>query len=248
MQRNIVDWCAIEYNLVMETKNISASDKAHFDGLHNEWWNRSGALRTLHAINPIRLAFIVQHTKGKAHERLLDVGCGGGILAESLAQTGFQVSGIDVNQSAIDVANAHAQQQHLSIDYHCGIIEDYQAQQEFSVISCMEMLEHVPEPASVITHCARLLAPGGMLFVSTLNRTVRAFVQAIVGAEYILQILPKGTHEYKRFLQPSELATMGEACGLLVKNSAGIAYNPITQHFYQTNDVGVNYMLCFEKT
>lgn len=230
--------------------NVCSSDVAHFDAFRDQWWDRDGELRTLHQINPIRLEYIISRTKAlPTNSRLLDVGCGGGILSEPLAQHGFQVDAIDVNQSAIDVATAHARLSGVQVAYHCTTLESYQSNaHSFAVITCMEMLEHVPDPLAIITHCARLLAPGGMLFVATLNRTARAFMHAIVGAEYILGLLPKGTHQYQRFIKPSELAVMGESAGLTAISSLGISYNPVTQAFYAVRDIRVNYILLLQKS
>lgn len=209
------------------------------------WWDTEGPLKTLHDINPARLAFIQQYiTLRGVH--LLDVGCGGGILAEAMAKAGALVTGLDVVPDAIKTAQAHALTQNLTIDYVCQPIETYAAA-SFDHITCMEMLEHVAHPNQVIAQCTRLLKPGGYLFLSTLNRTVTAYLSAIIAAEYVLKLLPRQTHDFDKFIKPHELAGMVRTCGLDVVAISGLAYHPLTRQATLTKGVSVNYLLVCKK-
>lgn len=212
-----------------------------FEQLALTWWDASGPLKTLHDINPARLSFIEQYVTldGK---RVLDVGCGGGILSEAMTKRKADVIGLDVAQESIGTAAAHARQENLQIDYVCTPLEEFQAS-AFEVITCMEMLEHVPEPSVIIEECVRLLKPGGYLFLSTINRTVKAYASAIIAAEYLLGIIPRQTHEYKKFIKPSELAHMVREQGLQVKGLSGMSYNPFTRQADLCASVSVNYLL-----
>lgn len=224
---------------------IDTLEVAKFARLSTAWWNTDGPLKTLHDINPARLAFIQQYIDLPG-QSILDVGCGGGILCEGMAKLGAKVTGLDVETQAIACARAHAMQSQLSIDYVCQSIESYEASQ-FENITCMEMLEHVQEPQQVIEHCARLLKEGGYLFLSTLNRTPMAYATAIIGAEYILGVIPRQTHDFDKFIKPSELAYMVRSAGFEVAGLTGLAYNPLTGAAVLQDSVAVNYLLVCRK-
>jgi 2-polyprenyl-6-hydroxyphenyl methylase/3-demethylubiquinone-9 3-methyltransferase len=209
------------------------------------WWDLEGPLKTLHDINPTRLDFITQHVSLN-QIYVLDVGCGGGILCEALAKAGAQVKGIDPASEAISVAQEHAAQHHLTIDYLCSSIENYQAER-FDVITCMELLEHVEHPELVLKHCARLLKPKGFLFLSTISRTIKAYINAILFAEYLLHLLPKQTHEYSKFIKPSELLAMTRSLGFNLVCMKGMDYNPFLRTASLNSDVTVNYLLALQK-
>lgn len=210
----------------------------------NDWWDKEGPLKTLHDINGIRLEFISQHINLKGI-RVLDVGCGGGILCEAMAKAGAEVTGIDAESEAIIIAQAHAEKNRLTIDYQCTPIEDYDSK-GFDVVTCMEMLEHVQNPELVIEHCKRLLKPDGFLFLSTISRTIKAYAGAIIAAEYVLNILPKQTHDYRKFIKPSELMTMARAFDLNLIDMKGLNYNPILRTARLSDDVSVNYLLALQ--
>jgi 2-polyprenyl-6-hydroxyphenyl methylase / 3-demethylubiquinone-9 3-methyltransferase len=211
----------------------------------SHWWEKEGPLKTLHAINPARLEFITQNCDLLGRS-VLDVGCGGGILSEALAQKGAQVIGIDVEANALDAAKKHAKLNQLFIDYQICPIENF-THQPFDIITCMEMLEHVQEPQLVLDHCARLLKPGGYLFLSTINRTVKAYGLAILAAEYILGLLPKQTHDFSKFIKPSELTAMARLTGFELHGIAGIAYNPLHNTAILQENVDVNYLISYIK-
>jgi 2-polyprenyl-6-hydroxyphenyl methylase/3-demethylubiquinone-9 3-methyltransferase len=219
-----------------------------FDALAARFWDPHGEFRPLHLLNPVRAQFIAAHAPLKG-VRLLDVGCGGGLLAEALAGGGARVTGLDLAPGMIEVARLHAVQTGLAIDYRLAAAEELLPGEagSFDVITCMEMLEHVSEPARTVAALAGLLRPGGALFVSTLNRNLRAFLIAIVGAEYLLRLLPRGTHEYEKLIQPSELARWARSAGLELRTLAGIALNPLTGRATITRDVGVNYLAHFTR-
>jgi 2-polyprenyl-6-hydroxyphenyl methylase/3-demethylubiquinone-9 3-methyltransferase len=224
---------------------VDSLEVAKFAQHATEWWVDDGAFKTLHAINPARLDFIQQFTP-LADRRILDVGCGGGILCEGMAKHGANVTGLDVEEDAIACARQHALNAHLEVEYVCLPIETYEAA-PFDHITCMEMLEHVQHPEHVIEHCFRLLKSGGFLFLSTLNRTVRAYATAIVAAEYILRLLPRQTHDFDKFIKPSELAGMVRAAGFETRGLSGLAYNPITSTATLDDAVDVNYLLVCQK-
>ena len=223
--------------------NVDPAEIEKFASIAKKWWDKKGPCRPLHELNPIRLDYIQQHVP-LAEQAILDVGCGGGILSESLAQHGAHVTGIDLSQEVIAVAQQHAQTQQLNISYQHLAVEALALQQpaSFDVITCFELLEHVPNPLSVINACAQLIKPNGSLFFSTLNRHPKAYLLAILGAEYVLNLLPKGTHEYQKFIKPSELAGWLRIAGLNVENLRGIGYQPLTRRFYLTDDINVNYL------
>jgi 2-polyprenyl-6-hydroxyphenyl methylase/3-demethylubiquinone-9 3-methyltransferase len=227
---------------MINTKStIDIQEVSKFDQHAKYWWDIKGPLRTLHDINAVRLEFIAKHMPLN-NATILDVGCGGGILAEGMAKLGAQVTAIDASSAAIQVAKGHAEQNCLMIDYECMPIEEYE-HHGFDAITCMEMLEHVQNPEVVIEHCKRLLKPGGLLFLSTISRTLKAYTSAIIGAEYILGLLPRQTHEYSKFIKPSELAAMGRAINLQVVDLKGLNYNPFLKTASLVDDVSINYLL-----
>lgn len=224
------------------------AELAKFDALAHRFWDPRGEFRPLHRLNPLRLQFVAART-ALAGARVLDVGCGGGLLAESLAAAGAQVTAIDLAPAMIEVARLHAIERGITIDYRLAGAEELLAAGEppFDAICCMEMLEHLPDPAALVATLARLLRPGGDLFVSTINRNGRSFALAIVAAEYLLRLLPRGTHEYERFVRPSELAAMARAAGLALQDLAGIDYDPFTEHCALGEDPSVNYLAHFRR-
>lgn len=223
--------------------NLDREELSRFARLARDWWDPDGALRTLHDINPLRLDYIDAraHLAGK---RVLDVGCGGGILAEAMARRGARVTGIDPGEEAIGAARAHAEGSGLAVDYRVLTAEALAAEQPaaYDVVTCMELLEHVPDPASAVRACAELARPGAHVFFATLNRTPKAYALAVLGAEYLLGLLPRGTHDYARFIRPSELDAWGRAAGLELCELRGVAYNPVTRRCRLIDDVAVNYM------
>jgi len=231
------------------TTNYDAAELAKFSALAHRWWDPTSEFRPLHEINPLRLAHIERLAGGLAGKRVLDVGCGGGILAEAMAAKGAQVTGIDLAERALKVAQLHAIEVGSGVDYRLVSAEDLAAEapESFDIVTCMEMLEHVPQPASVVAACARLAKPGGHVFFSTINRNPKSFLFAIVGAEYVLHLLPKGTHEYARFIRPSELARDCRAAGLAVGDLTGMTYNPLSKRYALGRDVDVNYLLACRK-
>lgn len=231
-----------------QTPNVDAAEIDKFGRLAQSWWNPQGELKSLHDINPLRLDYI-NRTANLAGKTVLDVGCGGGILSESLAQAGAaQVLGIDMAEQSLAVARAHAQQNGIAnLDYRCISVEDLAAQtpQAYDVVTCMEMLEHVPNPASVIRACAKLVKPDGYVFFSTLSRNPKSYLYAIVAAEYLLDIVPKGTHDWQKFITPAELARMARAAGLHLADTCGLSYTPLFKRYALVDDVSVNYMAVF---
>lgn len=225
--------------------NVDPSEIAKFEALAAKWWDMNSEFKPLHQINPLRLNWIDERVS-LAGKRVLDVGCGGGILAESMAKRGASVLGIDMGQAPLAVAQLHAQQQQVQdIEYRQVPVEQLAQEQphSFDVVTCMEMLEHVPDPASIVKACQQLVKPDGHVFFSTINRNPKSYLFAIVGAEYVLQMLPKGTHDYKKFIRPSELATWIRAAQLQLKESTGLHYNPITKYYWLASNVDVNYMV-----
>ncbi len=232
---------------IMITQNYDTQELAKFAKLAAHWWDTSGELKTLHQINPLRLRYILEKVdlQGK---NVIDIGCGGGILSESMALQGANVTGIDLNQSVIEVAKLHQLESGTKVEYLHTAAETIAAERagQYDVVTCLEMLEHVPDPLSIIQACATLAKPGAHLFFSTINRNPKAYLFAILGAEYFLKLLPKNTHDYAKFIRPSELAAWARQSDLSPQELQGIAYNPFTQHFSITKDVAVNY-LCYAK-
>ena len=230
------------------TQNVHPAETAKFDRLASNWWDPDGDSRPLHDLNPVRLGYIADRCTLKG-ARALDVGCGGGLLSEALARCGAEVTAIDLAPAVLDVARLHLYQSGLKVDYREVSAETLAdaAPATFDVVTCMEMLEHVPDPASVIRACAALLKPGGKLFLSTLNRTPLAFGAAILGAEHLLRLLPRGTHHYAQFLKPSEIAGDLRGAGLALEELSGIAYNPLSRKAWLSGNVAINYLVCASK-
>jgi len=224
--------------------NIDPQEIAKFDEVAARWWDPESEFKPLHDINPLRLDFIEGNAPLK-DKQVLDVGCGGGILAEGLASRGARVTGIDMAGASLRVARLHLLESGHDIDYRQITVEDMAQQHagEYDVVTCMELLEHVPDPASVVDACARLVKPGGHVFFSTLNRNPKAYLLAVLGAEYVLRMLPKGTHDYARFIQPAELDAWMRHSGLAMGGMAGITYNPLTRQYRLGDDVSVNYLV-----
>lgn len=218
------------------------AEKAHL------WWDKNSEFKPLHEINPLRIDYIKRYCDPNLSE-LLDVGCGGGILSEGLAHQGARVTGIDLAQESINIAQLHALESELEIDYEFVSAESYAANnpERFDIVTCMEMLEHVPDPASIVKSCAELTKPDGMVFFSTINRNKKSWLFAIAGAEHILKLLPKGTHDFERFIKPSELAHFARDANLEVLDVSGMSYNPLTQQYKLNKDVDVNYLMACRK-
>jgi 2-polyprenyl-6-hydroxyphenyl methylase/3-demethylubiquinone-9 3-methyltransferase len=229
----------------MSHVNVDPIEIEKFQSIASRWWDPQSEFKPLHEINPLRVDYIEQRTGTLAGKKVLDIGCGGGILSEAMAHKGAIVTGIDMGEMALKVAKMHLHESELKIDYQMITAEQFAQQNpgEFDIVTCLEMLEHVPDPASIVAAAAILLKPGGQLFFSTINRNPKAFVLAILGAEYILNMLPKGTHEYKKFIKPSELASAVRANQMEVIDITGMTYNPITKHYKLGPDVDVNYLM-----
>jgi 2-polyprenyl-6-hydroxyphenyl methylase / 3-demethylubiquinone-9 3-methyltransferase len=230
------------------TNNVHPEEIHKFGSMAERWWDEQGEFKTLHDINPLRLAFIQRYAALEG-QRFVDVGCGGGILTEALARHRADATGIDLSEDLIDVADLHGLESGITVHYQKISAEDLARQQpeSFDHVTCMEMLEHVPNPGSIINACATLVKPDGMVFFSTLNRKPKAYVLAIVAAEHLLKMLPKGTHDYKTFIKPSELCQSARACGLTLQGMVGIEYNPFTKQFGLSKDIDVNYIAAFKR-
>jgi 2-polyprenyl-6-hydroxyphenyl methylase/3-demethylubiquinone-9 3-methyltransferase len=225
--------------------NADPAELSKFSALAHRWWDPEGEFAPLHAINPLRLGWI-ESLAPLAGRDVIDVGCGGGILAEAMARKGARVTGIDLGEKPLKVAQLHLLESGLEVRYEIASAEDYAASHAgaFDVLTCMEMLEHVPDPASAVAACARLLRPGGTAFFSTINRNPKSYLFAVVGAEYVLKLLPKGTHDYARFIRPSELVRGCRDAGLREAALSGMTYNPLTRRYRLGPDCDVNYLLC----
>ncbi len=231
------------------TINADAAELAKFSELAHRWWDADGEFRPLHQINPLRLAWI-NGLCPLAGLNVLDVGCGGGILTDSMARAGANVTGIDLSTKALRIAQLHALDAQTENVHYREISAEAMADEQpasFDVVTCMEMLEHVPDPASVVQACATLVKPGGWVFFSTLNRSAKSFLLAIVGAEYVLNMLPRGTHEYAKMIRPSELAGFCRTSELNVLHSKGLSFNPLTQRYWLNSDTSVNYLLATQR-
>jgi 2-polyprenyl-6-hydroxyphenyl methylase/3-demethylubiquinone-9 3-methyltransferase len=228
--------------------NVDRAEIAKFEELASRWWDAAGEFRPLHEINPLRAEYI-QTRAPLTGRRVIDVGCGGGILAETMAERGADVTGIDMGEAPLAVARLHLLESGVEVDYRQCTAETMADEQPgaFDTVTCMEMLEHVPDPASVIDACARMTKPGGDVFFSTINRNPKAYVFAIIGAEYVLHMLPRGTHDYTKFIRPSELATWARQAGLELADSTGLHYNPLNQEYSLGPGLDVNYMMHFRK-
>lgn len=228
--------------------NVDPAELAKFDAMASRWWDTEGDFKPLHDINPLRLDWIRQHVK-LADCRAVDIGCGGGILAESMAAANASVTGIDMADGPLSVARLHLHESGSDIDYRQSTAEDLAAAEagEYDVVTCLEMLEHVPDPSQVIRSCAELARPGGHVFFSTINRNPKSFLFAIVGAEYVLKLLPSGTHDYEKFIRPSELEAWARNAGLHLTASIGMQYNPLTRVYSLGPNLDVNYLMYFQR-
>lgn len=230
--------------------NVDPAEIEKFNAMASRWWDPEGDFKPLHKINPLRVQFIDQHGAGLTGKKILDVGCGGGLLTEAMAQAGGQITGIDMSPEALSVARLHALESQLTIDYQQITAEEFASLHagSFDLVTCLEMLEHVPDPAAVVKACAQLVKPGGKVVFSTLNRTLKAKLLGIYLAEYVLQWLPKGTHDAAKFIRPSELVRAAENTGLVANAMTGIHYNPLTSGFFLSDrNVDVNYLLACQK-
>lgn len=229
----------------MNQANVDPVEIEKFQAIASRWWDRESEFRPLHEMNPLRVGYIEQQAGELEGRKILDIGCGGGILAEALAARGADVSGIDLAEMSLKVAKLHLHESKLDIDYHMVSAEEFAATHanQFDMITCLEMLEHVPDPASIVSAAASMLKPGGDLFFSTINRNPKAFALAVIGAEYILNILPKGTHDYSKFIKPSELSKAARDNQLEVIDITGMTYNPISRNYRLCSDIDVNYLM-----
>ena len=229
--------------------NVDQAELAKFSALADRWWDPAAEFRPLHDINPLRLDYLDDHAGGLAGKRIADVGCGGGILTEALARRGAQVTGLDLSDKALGVARLHAAGAALAIDYRLQSVESLAAEQPatFDVVACMEMLEHVPHPQQAVAACASLLKPGGLAVFSTINRNPKSYLFAVIGAEYVLRLLPRGTHDYARFIKPSELSRHARAAGLDPFHITGMTYQPLTKRYRLEADTSVNYLVACRK-
>lgn len=229
--------------------NVDPAELAKFGALAHRWWDPTSEFKPLHDINPLRLGYITERCSGLRDKRVVDVGCGGGILAEAMARAGAIVTGIDLSEKPLGVARLHQLESGIAVDYRLVAAEVFAAEApaSFDVVTCMELLEHVPDPASTIAACARLVKPGGLVVCSTINRNAKAYLFAVIGAEYVLNLLPRGTHEYARFLKPAEIASFARAAGLEIDAVTGMTYNPFTRVYRLSPDTAVNYIATFRR-
>ncbi|TRY30170.1 bifunctional 2-polyprenyl-6-hydroxyphenol methylase/3-demethylubiquinol 3-O-methyltransferase UbiG [Aliiglaciecola sp. M165] len=230
----------------MNQQNVDTSEIDKFSALASRWWDLNGEFKPLHDINPLRADFILQHCEGVFDKTLIDVGCGGGILAEYMAKQGAKVTGIDMAAESLEVAKLHGLESGVKVDYQQITAEQMadSHEQQFDIVTCLEMLEHVPDPASIVNACANMVKPGGHVFFSTLNRNIKSYLMAIVGAEQILNLVPKGTHEYDKFIKPAEMLKWIDSTPLLVKHMTGLHFNPVSQQYYLSKqNVDVNYIV-----
>jgi 2-polyprenyl-6-hydroxyphenyl methylase/3-demethylubiquinone-9 3-methyltransferase len=229
-------------------ENVDPAELAKFDSLASRWWDLEGEFRSLHEINPLRLDWIRQHAKLDGC-KVVDIGCGGGILAESMAAANANVTGIDMAEGPLAVARLHQHESGADVDYRRSTAEELAAAEPgtYDIVTCLEMLEHVPDPSAVIRSCAELLKPGGYVFFSTINRNPKSFLLAIVGAEYVLKLIPGGTHDYSKFIRPSELERWARGAGLQLQSSIGMHYNPLTKEYWLAPNLDVNYLMYFQR-
>ncbi len=231
-----------------QAHNVDPNELRKFEELASRWWDPYSEFKPLHDINPLRLDYVDERV-GLAGKKVLDVGCGGGILSESMAARGAEVTGIDMGEAPLSVARLHQLESGVKVDYRRITVEALAEEMPgaFDAVTCMEMLEHVPDPSSVVAACARLVKPGGKVFFSTLNRNPKSYLLAIIGAEYVLRLLPKGTHDFSKFIRPSELESWARAGGLRVSEIIGMSYNPLTQVYRLGRDIDVNYLVACER-
>lgn len=235
-------------------QNVDQHEISKFEKMAKSWWDPKGDFKPIHLLNPLRLSYIAEKSGGLFGKKVLDVGCGGGILSEAMAAQGANVTGIDMTTMPLEIAKQHAAESGLAIDYRQTTVEDFLQEQtacgaeKFDVITCMEMLEHVPDPLSIIQSCRALLKPDGVLFFSTINRTLKAYMLVIIGAEYVLKMLPKGTHEFEKFIKPAELLNWCDQAGLQCEEMVGYHFNPLTEKFWLNRDVGCNYIVVLKST
>ncbi|HDL5699059.1 TPA: bifunctional 2-polyprenyl-6-hydroxyphenol methylase/3-demethylubiquinol 3-O-methyltransferase UbiG [Mannheimia haemolytica] len=229
-------------------QNVDQQEITKFENMAKTWWDPNGSFKPIHLLNPLRLAYILEKSNGLFGKKVLDVGCGGGILSEAMAKQGAVVTGIDMTSEPLEIAKQHAKENGLDIDYQQTTIENFLEKmtacntEKFDVITCMEMLEHVPDPLSIVQSCKALLKPDGVLFFSTINRTFKAYMLVIIGAEYVLKMLPKGTHEFEKFIKPAELLAWCDQADLRCQEMRGYHFNPLTEKFWLNNDVSCNYI------
>ena len=234
----------------MTIENVDSQEIDKFNSIASSWWDKEGEFKPLHKLNPVRLSFIEEKSQGINGKTIVDIGCGGGILAESMAKLGAKVTGIDLAQDSLDVAKLHALESGLTnVDYQNINAEAFAAEnsEQFDLVTCMEMLEHVPDPEAIVAAAAKACKPNGKVFFSTLNKTAKSYLLSIIGAEKILKLVPEGTHEFDKFIKPAQLIAYAEAHGLKVKQAIGLHYNPFTEQFSLKPSVDVNYILYCEK-
>lgn len=233
----------------LKSVNVDSAEIAKFEAIATRWWDMESEFKPLHEINPLRTNYIEEHAP-LAGKKVLDVGCGGGILSEGMALRGAQVTGLDLGQANLDTAKLHALESGVEVDYQCVPVEDFADAhpESFDIVTCLEMLEHVPNPESIVRACAKLVKPGGKVFFSTINRNPKSYLMAVIGAEYILKLVPTGTHDYEKFIKPAELARWCRPVGLKQIHMTGMTYNPISKTYKLVdNDVDVNYLVACEK-
>lgn len=235
--------------MIIDSTNVDQTELAKFSALAHRWWDPHSEFRPLHDINPLRLDYIDRHAGGLDGKRIVDVGCGGGILSEAMARRAAEVTGLDLSEKALKVARLHALESGVTVDYRLQSVEDFAAAHAaaFDVVTCMEMLEHVPDPAQTIAACAELLRPAGLAVFSTINRNPKAYLFAVIGAEYVLRLLPRGTHEYARFIRPSELCGHARNARLDAFDVTGMTYNPLSKRYRLEPDTSVNYLVACRK-
>jgi len=229
-------------------ENVDAAEIDKFQSIASRWWDRESEFKPLHEINPLRVDYIERESQGLTGKSVVDIGCGGGILAEALAQRGARVTGIDMAELSLKVARLHLHESGLEVNYQLATAESFAEDNpaSFDIVTCLEMLEHVPNPGSVIDAAAKLLKPGGLLFLSTINRNPKSFALGILGAEYLLGMLPRGTHEYRKFIKPSEIAAQLRANRMRLRDLRGLTYNPLNGHYQLAQDIDVNYLVTAE--